>query len=423
MDQERLYQISKDVVAPVLYQYVEWILTEAHKRNIPVLYFQARDGFVLLEIAKKLCTAKNYPIQCRYLYGSRMAFRVPSYHLIGDKAYDLIFLDDGDWTIASVFRRTCLTDVQQHIIMDILHFTDGDLYRKIGKDEWAYLKQKFQEDEMIRQIIMEESLSRYNHAIGYLRQEGLFLHSSIGIVDSGWAGTMQYSLCHLLKHAGYTGMVTGFYFGLIGEPPVLENGVYLSWYFSKTSTPWRKLCFNILLFECMLSAPHGMTMSYSLTNGKYQAVLGPPPTGKTLQAIHIQYTGITDGVCQILSQNKLSRRQAAYALRKFRALMVHPAKEDVYAYMKFQFSSDIAEFNMQPLVAPDQADTFSEHMFIYRLKRKLTGTTISDVKNYKWIYGALAFVDSRMRKEWYWINIFAYDVYAYLYSRVTAKRG
>lgn len=70
-----LYEVSREHTAPVLLDYVQWVLKEAQARNITTLYFLARDGFVLREIAERVCMKDRIPIHCRYLYCSRASLR------------------------------------------------------------------------------------------------------------------------------------------------------------------------------------------------------------------------------------------------------------------------------------------------------------------------------------------------------------
>ena len=74
--------VCRNYTAPVLLNYIWWILKEADKRKIDKLYFLARDGFIMQQIAVCLCEIFNLSIQCRYLYTSRAALRMPTYCLL-----------------------------------------------------------------------------------------------------------------------------------------------------------------------------------------------------------------------------------------------------------------------------------------------------------------------------------------------------
>ncbi|MFM6080847.1 MAG: hypothetical protein ACKPCI_20450, partial [Dolichospermum sp.] len=62
-----IWDTSANVTAPLLFGFVYWCLSEAQAKGIKRLYFVARDGQILLKIAKVVCEKWNYTIDCRYL--------------------------------------------------------------------------------------------------------------------------------------------------------------------------------------------------------------------------------------------------------------------------------------------------------------------------------------------------------------------
>ena len=59
--------VSAYVTAPVLFCYVRQILKTAQEKGIKRLYFLARDGYVMKEIAQIICKKQYIGIDCRYL--------------------------------------------------------------------------------------------------------------------------------------------------------------------------------------------------------------------------------------------------------------------------------------------------------------------------------------------------------------------
>lgn len=112
-----LYSISKEKVAPVLYSYVNWVLNNAKERKIHTLYFLARDGYILKKIAELICERYQWNMECRYLYCSRASLRMPSYHLIGDEAYDLIFASGYHVTLNTFFDRIEMSEQKRKTII------------------------------------------------------------------------------------------------------------------------------------------------------------------------------------------------------------------------------------------------------------------------------------------------------------------
>ncbi len=107
------------VTAPVLYSYVWWCLQQAIHDQVDTLYFLARDGHILYEIAKRFCEQYALPIHCQYLYVSRMALRMPAYHRMGEAAYDLLLVRGANLTPRHVLERLALSaEEQQQVYAD-----------------------------------------------------------------------------------------------------------------------------------------------------------------------------------------------------------------------------------------------------------------------------------------------------------------
>lgn len=70
------YRIGFSFVGVILYAYVDWIINQAEIRAIKHLYFVARDGYVLKQIADILIKNRALNLETHYLYGSRKAWRV-----------------------------------------------------------------------------------------------------------------------------------------------------------------------------------------------------------------------------------------------------------------------------------------------------------------------------------------------------------
>lgn len=62
---------------PVLLPYIKWILDHALNKHLTKLYFVARDGYLLQQIANIIIEKRKLPIETKYLYGSRIAWRDP----------------------------------------------------------------------------------------------------------------------------------------------------------------------------------------------------------------------------------------------------------------------------------------------------------------------------------------------------------
>ena len=77
-DASKPYALGTSLGGALLLPYVRWILQDALARKIRCLYFVARDGYVLKEIADVLIHESGYDISTKYIYGSRIAWGIPS---------------------------------------------------------------------------------------------------------------------------------------------------------------------------------------------------------------------------------------------------------------------------------------------------------------------------------------------------------
>lgn len=59
--------------------YINWVIKDALQRGYETLYFISRDGHFLKKIADKIISIQGYDIKTKYIYGSRKAWRLPSF--------------------------------------------------------------------------------------------------------------------------------------------------------------------------------------------------------------------------------------------------------------------------------------------------------------------------------------------------------
>ena len=59
--------------------YIDWVTTHAFREGYETLYFISRDGYHLKRIADVIISEKKLPLKTKYIYGSRSAWRIPSF--------------------------------------------------------------------------------------------------------------------------------------------------------------------------------------------------------------------------------------------------------------------------------------------------------------------------------------------------------
>ena len=396
--------LDRDVV-PVLIAYVEWVLREAAQRGIHRLYFLARDGYVLQKIAERFCAAHRLDIQCRYLYCSRMSLRMPDYHLIGEEAFRLLSQPGYHVTLRSLFQRVTLPETLYSRILSEMGLSQPvPLDRELTAAQVRLYGEKCKNSPSFCGWLQSASQAAYPDTIGYFRQEGLFDENCLAIVDSGWIGSMQRSLRQLLESAGYQGTICGFYFGLYTKPLEKADGEYFTFYFSKTGPVLDKALFNNNVLECILAAPHGMTVGYRWKKGRYEPVLQSDSGPEQIRLIEAGVSCILLAVERYLlaGQQSLTRRDCVRILRRF---MARPSRQEAELWGSCSFCDDISGQYVLTLASEAQVSSLKYYSLFSKILRKLTRGEKSE-PDLLWPYGTAAFVQSPLKRCWYCGNIF-----------------
>lgn len=404
---------------PLLFDYVWWILREAEQKGLRRLYFLARDGYLLREIAERFCEAFSLPIECRYLYCSRAALRMPSYHLIGDEADALLFQYGYRVTLRSVMERCGFRPEQARRICAECGLETWNPERMLTAPELLSLRETLAGCGAFRALLTENSKAAYRPAMEYLRREGLFSGETVAVVDSGWTGSMQRSLRQLLQSGGFQGNLIGFYFGLYAAPKP-EDGEYKTWYFNRDGRAVDKMFFSNNLFECLLSAPHGMTVSYAERDGGCFPVLQDGPGPEEVRKMEGQISAVLEYVRRRLPEIRFGdldiRKQKRLAARNIYRYMARPTREEAAYYGGFRFCDDVTESYRLRLAAPEQTEALNGYLLPVRIARRLFRLP-PRFPELLWPYGTIAFL-----RPWRQICC-RWSVYAWQWLKYIRKKS
>lgn len=401
---------GRKLVGPVMLPFTEWIIEETEKRGIKRIYFLSRDGYLLFEIAKRICEYRKNGIECRYLYCSRQALRNPSYHLIGAEALELLTVGGYYATKKSVLCRAPISEAELNAILERLNIKEPDA--PLSPKELEKFKAQLQKCEMYRNAVDKGSRKAYGTAIGYLRQEGLFENETVAIADSGWTGSMQRSLRQLLESGGFNGKICGFYFGMYVSGKENRDGEYNTFYFNGFSGAKRKAAFNNNLFECMLSAPHPMTLGYSHSKtGRFYPLFAPAPSGTQRELAKAQIDGALEYTEEKLSlmQPFVYEKEVENVYKLLKGHMVYPSRKFAEIYGSFAFCDDVTEGYHMSLADASQKELLRKYMLIPRIIRKLFSVKADESAELYWPYGVIAFCPAPLR-PWYRFNIKAWEI-------------
>lgn len=358
-------RVTQQVTAPVLCDFLGWVLASAREKGIKRLYFLARDGWIMYKGAERIAKKQGLHIELNYLYCSRMSLRLAALSQLGGEAYRYLLEGGFALTPAIILGRLRLDLEQRKSVYTDIGF-DGDENMEMGKAVAAGFCDKLRSSKVYNAFIKEVSEKCRQSAMTYLLQEGLLSDEPYAIVDSGWTGSMQRMFRVLTGKKQ-----TGCYFGLYTKPPA-EDGEFNAYLFDKTTSPRLVSRFNNHLFEALCSAPHGMTVGYELRNGEAVPVFNNEkslniglPLLDTQEQVLFDYI---ENSFTMPEKPVSMRERQAFAFPLLDKLMFTPTKEIAECYGSLRFSDDPAELYSFPLAAALE-DT-SPLYLLPRLKEK-----------------------------------------------------
>lgn len=346
---EKVYAVG---FLPILTEYIKWVLINASRAGKKRLYFLARDGYQMYILAKTLSDKWNLGIECRYLNVSRYAIRVPEYHLLGDRCLEYICSGGIDVTFEKVMKRAALTDEEA---MSIAGLCNREVTYKniLNYSQVMELKTELSKIPEFMEYVTAHSKDVYDNTVGYLEQEGLMDEIPYSLVDSGWVGTLQKSIEHLVKSVNPMVEITGYYFGMYEYPKDIDKEKYNAFYFSPEKGMKNKVYFSNCLFEAVFTSPEGMTVGYTQAKEGYIPLydLTRNPNQETIDRyVSLLYNFLdsyTEGFPSDYCYKKSLRMVKSIAYK----MMGSPEYEESEAFGGLLFCDDLLEKSLQMVAA------------------------------------------------------------------------
>lgn len=352
-DKHILYRSTALVIGPAMISYILWILKKAVDAKTSTLFFLARDGKIMKEIAERFIAYYKLDIDCRYLYVSRYSLRKAIFLIAPEEAIEYMCRDALVITPSLIMKRSCLNEeTQKRILKEMGFSTPESQERVLNSGELHQIAEKLRHSRLFL-TEMEQMTRDYNHLIfQYFQEQGLTARSRITLVDSGWTGSMQRSIRQILAFHGYQGSIEGYYFGIQRNTDA-RDGIYHHFYFG-VKDPYRYVHFNNNLFECWCMAGHGMTIGYKKTD---QDTVIPVLNETYIQwkeglqydllIQYSQYFLCNHPDLNAIDVDKLARRISPLLIR----FMMNPDKEEAHVYGNIPFCDDTTEAYFYPLAS------------------------------------------------------------------------
>lgn len=346
-----LGRLGANVAGPILFGFIAWVLDQALRQGLQRLYFVARDGEIMLRIARTLCANWEIPIDCRYLYGSRQAWHSASVDRLGDSEKRWVLENDIPLSLAVVAGRL---EVPAEAVAEAFSRRTGTTTNPntlLSAEQLAELWLALQEAPLA-DMVRDCARKKRQQVMGYLEQEGFFDSVPWGMVDIGWRGNMQRSLEALLLLAGRPTSVRGFYFGLIEPAP---TGFFSFWEETYGGGFPRE---RARLMEIFTAGTEGSTIGYAQDAEKFHPVLNRPRNTEAiewgLEAFQRNVVEFVDMASEFLERKAIPPRDLGrITAEMFLAFCESPSRDEAWSLGRFPHAADQLETHFLRMLDPN----------------------------------------------------------------------
>lgn len=375
-------------------------------------------------IACKMAEKEQLPIVCRYLEGSRYAWRMAEFALPETDPIEKICIGGIHVTLRKILMRGGLTEQEAENIAKALK-KERELDKRLSYEETQKLKPLLASCTELRQRIRKHAEAAYDATVRYFAQEGLYVPEPFGIVDSGWTGSLQQTLSGLLKSGRKCFLkdsataveVQGFYFGLYELPAGVNPKNYHTYYFSPYQDIAKKVRFSNCLFEAICSAQEGMTLGYKEENGSITAVYETArnPNAKCIAKNEMLLEKILN-LPDVIERFSLSKQEVRKRLER---LMSSPTRQEAMYFGGYLFSDDVFSSSLQTVAARLSQSEIRNLHYIQRFLI-MKGFIKTDFKDSAWPEGSVALAGDKT--AWHLFQIRMYKRLVYIRKKLRSKK-
>ncbi len=374
-------------------------------------------------IAQRMVKEEGIPVECRYLEGSRYAWRLAEFHLEDTDIIGKIGIGGIYVTLRTICRRGGLSDNEAEQIGRLLG-KEQELDLPLSYTDTVALCRQLRGCSELTERVRIHAEDAYALTIAYFKQEGLLSGERFALVDSGWTGTLQKTLGHLLcsRNPALAGTVRGFYFGLYELPEGVNPQKYDTFFFRPYRDIRRKVHFSNCLFESVCSSPKGMTLGYQPAGGKiipvYETQENPNAERirKNLDTLEV----VLNQCFGDRKQDDISRytRTDSGIERLLNRHMSFPSEREAEVMGSYLFSDDVLSGTLQPAAA---VLSLKEARDLHVIRRLLImkGIIKGSNKGSAWPEGSIARVKGHTAFDF--LNCRIYKRLIYLRKRIKHK--
>lgn len=351
--QQAIWETGCDVIGPLYTTLVWWILKKAKKDGVKRLYFMARDGLILKEIADLIILKSGLQIDTHYLYVSRQSLLYAS--VLDVDAFDIRWMM---WNPLSALTAKKILDR-----LEIPVETAKEELQKAGISDAGQklsLQQKLRFKDILKSpklksIILDTAQKRRESTFAYLKQEGLADKTPFALVDLGWLALSQYALSRILdiNNSRPDQGVKGYYLGTNWLLWTYKNDNSESFMFNPRNMFWRMPVVQYELPEIFATANDGRTLGYEHKGDKILPVKSTPPTKALEWGSEIQKSAVltfAQNIVEALPAETWGQEEPGDGIRKIFDLFCNwPSEKEAACYGSFIHGADMEEKDGHPI--------------------------------------------------------------------------
>jgi FMN phosphatase YigB (HAD superfamily) len=296
-----LRDVAASVGGPAIASYVIWLLLRARAMGLRRLYFMARDGYIMLELARRLAPKLGVDIELRYLHGGRKAWFTAT--MLDTEPPDIFWANDygaRQTTVAGFLARLDLAPDTVEAELAELGFPRGSWNAPLTGAAidglWSIPRHP-----RVRELLLQQAAQRRAGILSYLEAEGLLEHDDWAFVDIGWSGRVLGGLNRILATRG--GRVPAAFF-LARAVDHVDHALRCdvpvhAWFADYVER--RGMCGRVqeLYLELFCGADQGVATGYHQVNGRMAPVhepTNPPLEAWGLATVHEAMLAFADNL-------------------------------------------------------------------------------------------------------------------------------
>jgi len=266
---QAIADVAAGVVAPFAIGNLLWTLDVAKREGLKKLFFVARDGQVLCDVARELAPKVGYEGELIYTYGSRQAWTLASLTDNHTEAFDAMVANgqDLDVSLRSALRRFMIEPEHLSSTLEDNGFDVATWDAPLGCDGAERLRCILRDDAVAAEHVMRQAKLSRELVLGYLETVGAITSEPIGFVDLGTGATLFNALSVILESVGQA-PPRGFYFGLRSHVPDSGFGRPLTYVRNEEERlGYLRTPGLLTLVELACTADHGSVVGYEDRDG------------------------------------------------------------------------------------------------------------------------------------------------------------